>query len=85
MWDINKCIHLRTSGDRYPLWWTDTAIEIQSSAKLAEYKYVRLDAKGNGQWEALGPCIYGQNMQPMLNIILCFQIFVQACSTISDE
>ncbi|MEH1905659.1 MAG: hypothetical protein V7L04_30845 [Nostoc sp.] len=20
LWDITKCIHLRTSGDRYPLW-----------------------------------------------------------------
>ncbi|QIR36052.1 lipase [Tolypothrix sp. PCC 7910] len=55
MWDIKKCVHLRTSGDRYPLWWTDTAINFQPSAELVEYKYVRLDAKGNGQWEALGP------------------------------
>ncbi len=59
LWDITKCVHLRTSGDCYPKWWTDKKIDIQPSkelgaAKRVEYKYVRLDAKGRGQWEALG-------------------------------
>ena len=31
LWDITKCIHLRTSGNRYPLWWTDQEIDIQPS------------------------------------------------------
>ncbi len=60
LWDITKCVYLRTSGDRYPLWWTDTEIDIQPSLESGkhqkvEYKYVRLDTKGNGRWEALGP------------------------------
>jgi lysophospholipase L1-like esterase len=59
MWDISRCVHLRTNGDRYPLWWTEKEINIQPSWKSddcqrVEYKYVRLDAKGNGRWEALG-------------------------------
>jgi Starch binding domain/GDSL-like Lipase/Acylhydrolase family/Putative papain-like cysteine peptidase (DUF1796) len=58
-WDIIRCIRLRTSSDRYPLWWTDTAIDIQPSAESVgghkvEYKYVKLDAKGFGRWESLG-------------------------------
>ena len=62
LWDISKCVHLRTSGDRYPLWWTN--IDIQESADVSrqatsclrqkvEYKYVRLDANGNARWESL--------------------------------
>jgi lysophospholipase L1-like esterase len=59
LWDISKCIHLRTSSDRYPLWYTDTYIDIKPSLESGvrqrvEYKYVRLDARGNGRWEALG-------------------------------
>ncbi|MEH1944648.1 MAG: CBM20 domain-containing protein [Nostoc sp.] len=49
LWDIRKCVQLRTSGDRYPLWWTDTEIDIQPSlesdnGQKVEYKYVRLTA-----------------------------------------
>ncbi|MEH2219903.1 MAG: DUF1796 family putative cysteine peptidase [Nostoc sp.] len=62
LWDINKCVHLRTSGDRYPLWWAD--IDIQELGNVSrqatsclrqrvEYKYVRLDANGNARWESL--------------------------------
>lgn len=59
LWDITKCVHLRTSGDCYPLWWTDQEINFQPSLSLnnyqrVEYKYVRIDAKGHGQWEAMG-------------------------------
>jgi hypothetical protein len=51
LWDIKKCIQLRTSGDRYPSWWTD--IDIQSGGQQkVEYKYVLLDANGN-RWESL--------------------------------
>ncbi|MEH2410097.1 DUF1796 family putative cysteine peptidase [Nostoc sp.] len=58
LWDIRKCIHLRTSGDRYPLWWTDIEIDIQRSLEsgdrqIIKYKYVRLDANGNLRWESL--------------------------------
>jgi lysophospholipase L1-like esterase len=68
-WDITRCIRLRTSGNCYPLWWTDTAIDIQPSAESVvgvggaspmenrqkvEYKYVKLDAQGFGRWESLG-------------------------------
>lgn len=64
-WDMTRCIHLRTSGDRYPLWWTDPAIDIQPYAEpvigvskhpqKVEYKYVKLDDQGFVQWESLGP------------------------------
>ncbi|WP_292733029.1 CBM20 domain-containing protein [Nostoc sp. JL31] len=55
LWDISKCVHLRTSGDRYPLWWTYIEIDIQESGdrQKVEYKYVRLDANGNARWESL--------------------------------
>ncbi len=57
LWDISKCVHLRTSGDRYPLWWTDE-IDIQQPLKSGdgqrvEYKYIHLDANGNVRWESL--------------------------------
>ncbi|MDZ7969881.1 MAG: DUF1796 family putative cysteine peptidase [Nostoc sp. DedSLP03] len=54
LWDISKCVHLRTSGDRYPLWWTDE-IDIQESGgqQRVEYKYVLFDVNGNAQWESL--------------------------------
>lgn len=59
LWDISKCVRLRTNGDRYPLWWTDIEIDIQPSlesdtCQRVEYKYVRIDAQGNGHWEAIG-------------------------------
>ncbi|MEC4817181.1 MAG: DUF1796 family putative cysteine peptidase [Scytonema sp. PMC 1069.18] len=60
LWDVKKCIHLRTSADRYPLWWTDTKIDFQSPLESAdrqrvEYKYVLIDSGGRARWEALGP------------------------------
>ncbi|QLE57704.1 DUF1796 family putative cysteine peptidase [Nostoc sp. TCL26-01] len=59
LWDMTRCIHLHTSSDRYPLWWTDTDIDLQQigesgDRQRVEYKYVRFDAQGRGQWEALG-------------------------------
>lgn len=59
LWDITKCIHLHTSADSYPLWRTDEIniepyLESDESQRV-EYKYVLLDAKGRGRWEALGP------------------------------
>ncbi|MEH2351644.1 DUF1796 family putative cysteine peptidase [Nostoc sp.] len=53
LWDITKCVHLRTSGDRYPLWWTNIDIQISGDGQRVEYKYVRLDANGNATWESL--------------------------------
>jgi hypothetical protein len=60
LWQIKKCVHLRTNSDRYPLWWTDTEINIEPSFnsgdnQRVEYKYVRLDANGTARWEAVGP------------------------------
>jgi Starch binding domain/GDSL-like Lipase/Acylhydrolase family/Putative papain-like cysteine peptidase (DUF1796) len=59
LWDFTRCVRLRTSAERYPLWWTDTEINIQSSLESGdrqrvEYKYVRIDANGRAKWEALG-------------------------------
>ncbi|MEH2439298.1 DUF1796 family putative cysteine peptidase [Nostoc sp.] len=53
VWDIKKCVHLRTSGDRYPLWWVDIDIQELGGQQRVEYKYVLLDANGNAQWESL--------------------------------
>ncbi|MEH2035341.1 DUF1796 family putative cysteine peptidase [Nostoc sp.] len=53
LWDISKCVHLRTSGDRYPLWWTNIDIQESGNRQKFEYKYVRLDANGNATWESL--------------------------------
>ncbi|MEH2052410.1 DUF1796 family putative cysteine peptidase [Nostoc sp.] len=53
LWDITKCIHLSTSGDRYPSWWTDIDIQESGCQQRVEYKYVRLDANGNATWESL--------------------------------
>jgi hypothetical protein len=58
LWDITRCVHLLTNGDRYPLWWTDIEIDIQPSlesgdGQRVEYKYVHLDANGNARWESL--------------------------------
>ncbi len=55
LWDATKCIRLQTTADRYPLWWTDTDIDLQpalsSIPQGIEYKYVRLGAKGSVKWE----------------------------------
>ncbi|MEH1925391.1 DUF1796 family putative cysteine peptidase [Nostoc sp.] len=53
LWDITKCIHLHTSSDRYPLWWTNIDIQISGDGQKVEYKYVRLDTNGNATWESL--------------------------------
>jgi lysophospholipase L1-like esterase len=45
---------LRTSGDRYPIWWVDVEIDpltLPDSEERIEYKYVRIDANGKFQWE----------------------------------
>jgi hypothetical protein len=59
LWQLKKCVHLRTNSDRYPLWWTDTEINIEPSFnsgdnQRVEYKYVRLDANATARWEAVG-------------------------------
>ncbi|MBN3884025.1 MULTISPECIES: DUF1796 family putative cysteine peptidase [unclassified Nostoc] len=53
-WDIRKCVNLRTSSDRYPLWWIDIDIQDSGNLQRVEYKYVLLDANGNARWESLG-------------------------------
>ena len=59
MWDVNKCVPLRTNGESYPLWWTDIEIDVPSSLESSysqniEYKYVRIRVDGSVQWEAWG-------------------------------
>jgi lysophospholipase L1-like esterase len=54
LWDIKKYLPLRTSGDRYPIWWVDVEIDpstLTDSEEKIEYKYVRIDANGKFQWE----------------------------------
>lgn len=58
-WDITKAIRLSTSGDRFPLWSTEQAIDFSQSIALGisdnpQYKYVWFDANGYGQWEFWG-------------------------------
>jgi lysophospholipase L1-like esterase len=53
-WDIKKYLPLRTSGDRYPIWWVDVEIDpltLPDAEEKIEYKYVRIDANGKAQWE----------------------------------
>jgi lysophospholipase L1-like esterase len=59
LWQIEQCIPLKTSGDRYPLWWTDKAIDLQSALESVdghkiEYRYVRLNGDKTSQWEEIG-------------------------------
>ncbi|MDZ8189485.1 MAG: DUF1796 family putative cysteine peptidase [Nostoc sp. ChiSLP02] len=59
LWDIKKYVPLRTSPDRYPLWWTDKEINFapfleSSNGEKIEYKYVRIDSDGSARWEAFG-------------------------------
>jgi Starch binding domain/GDSL-like Lipase/Acylhydrolase family/Putative papain-like cysteine peptidase (DUF1796) len=55
-WDITKCLRLHTNSDQYPIWRTAQAIQLQNSINSAkiEYKYVRFDASGYGNWESFG-------------------------------
>ncbi len=58
-WDVRKCLHLRTSGDRYPLWWADIEIEVDSPSEPSdrqtiEYKYVLIGSDGSVKWESWG-------------------------------
>jgi lysophospholipase L1-like esterase len=53
-WDIKKYLPLRTSGDRYPIWWVDVEIDpatLTDAEEKIEYKYVRIDANGKAEWE----------------------------------
>lgn len=57
-WDVSKCVRLQTRAGLYPLWQTELNLELQSCSsknRQIEYKYVRLDAQGQVQWEAWGP------------------------------
>ncbi len=51
LWDVTKCLKLRTSAAEYPIWWVDTNINIHSSR--IEYKYVRFGADGSIKWESV--------------------------------
>ena len=58
-WDVKKYLPLNTSSDRYPIWSIDIAIEplILTNPQehieyKIEYKYVRITANGQVQWES---------------------------------
>lgn len=52
-WDVTKCVHLRTSSNRHPLWWIDIAIDTNSQPQQTlEYKYIRLSENGQIEWES---------------------------------
>lgn len=58
-WDVTKCLELRTSGDRYPLWWVETDIDLSpfldpANDQRIEYKYVRLYPDEGVEWETQG-------------------------------
>ncbi|MCS6812770.1 MAG: DUF1796 family putative cysteine peptidase [Cyanobacteria bacterium] len=57
-WDVNHYVPLTTTSAQYPLWRTDSGIKFQQSPSdhehPIEYKYIRLDANGDVQWEAWG-------------------------------
>ena len=54
-WDVKQYLPLSTSGDRYPIWSVDLAIDpsiFRNSQDRIEYKYVRIAAHGKVQWES---------------------------------
>ncbi|MDJ0510111.1 MAG: DUF1796 family putative cysteine peptidase [Crocosphaera sp.] len=58
-WDLENCLHLQTSSDRYPVWWVDTDIDLtpfltSSNKEKIEYKYIRFAEDNQVQWESLG-------------------------------
>lgn len=55
LWDVKKYLPLNTSGDRYPIWSIEIAIDpliLANSQERIEYKYVRIAANGTVQWES---------------------------------
>lgn len=55
LWDINKCIKLKTSNNAYPLWWTEKEFFFgQYAGQKIEYKYLKLFDNDEIKWEALG-------------------------------
>ncbi|MDX2212304.1 MAG: DUF1796 family putative cysteine peptidase [Oculatellaceae cyanobacterium bins.114] len=61
-WDVVRCVRLRTSRDRYPLWSVDLDLDpnevwgsgnFLDSSKI-DYKYVRIRLDGSVEWEAWG-------------------------------
>ena len=55
MWNVEKFQQLRTSSDRYPIWWIDIEIddlELSDPEEKIEYKYVRIAVNGEAQWES---------------------------------
>ena len=56
-WDVKRAIRLRTNAACYPLWWTDSDIDLPSlesaERQIVEYKYLRLAVNGNVVWEAI--------------------------------
>ncbi|OCR01334.1 lipase [Oscillatoriales cyanobacterium USR001] len=60
MWNVKKCVHLKTNRDRYPLWSVDININDRrlgqtSESPKIEYKYLRLSLNNPLEWEAPYP------------------------------
>ncbi|HIK28746.1 MAG: DUF1796 family putative cysteine peptidase [Oscillatoriaceae bacterium SKW80] len=57
-WDVSKCVRMNTNSDRYPLWWADVDIPVDTvatfSSQAIEYKYIRILPNGRIEWEAWG-------------------------------
>jgi hypothetical protein len=61
-WDVAQSVPLRTSRERYPLWWVDLDLKDATGSQLGDrsvdykidYKYVRIDADGQIAWETPG-------------------------------
>ncbi len=57
-WDLSQALPLKTDADRYPLWWTDAAIDLSpvtdenGNSGQIQYQYVRVSATGQPDWEA---------------------------------
>ncbi len=53
LWDVTKCLHLKTSRQHYPLWWIEIELEPNDEG-IIQYKYLKLSADGSVEWESLG-------------------------------
>lgn len=50
-WSVTKGLKLKTSGEKYPLWWTDRVDLGVDDSQRVEYKYVKV-GNGKEEWEA---------------------------------
>lgn len=54
-WNVEHCVRMQTSGDRYPRWWAEVDFgSLPAGTASIEYKYVRFEKNGGVEWEAWG-------------------------------